>query len=60
VRKVGPRIHLAIITLAWGAVMIGMGFVKDWEQMAAMRVLLGFLEAGESLSRLWPRPALHG
>lgn len=50
-RKVGPRIHLAIITLFWGACMIGMGFVKDWEQMAGMRVLLGFLEAGESPPR---------
>ncbi len=46
VRKIGPRIHLAIITLFWGACMIGMGFVKNWEQMAGMRVLLGFLEAG--------------
>ncbi|KAK4124656.1 general substrate transporter [Parathielavia appendiculata] len=46
VRKIGPRIHLAIITLLWGAVMVGMGFVKTWEEMAGMRVLLGFLEAG--------------
>ncbi|SPO00345.1 related to putative tartrate transporter [Cephalotrichum gorgonifer] len=46
VRKLGPRIHLAAITLLWGALMIGMGFVKTWEQMAAMRVLLGVLEAG--------------
>jgi MFS family permease len=46
VRSIGPRIHLAAITFAWGAVMIGMGFVKDFGQLAGMRVLLGFLEAG--------------
>ncbi|KAL2268368.1 hypothetical protein VTJ83DRAFT_3214 [Remersonia thermophila] len=45
-RKVGPRIHLAMITILWGGVMIGMGFVKTWEQMTAMRLLLGVLEAG--------------
>jgi hypothetical protein len=26
--------------------MVGMGFVKNWEEMAGLRVLLGFLEAG--------------
>lgn len=26
--------------------MIGMGFVKTWQQLAAMRVILGFFEAG--------------
>ncbi|KAF7324581.1 Pantothenate transporter liz1 [Mycena kentingensis (nom. inval.)] len=46
VRKFGPRRHLAAITLLWGAVMIGMGFVKNWEQLAALRVVLGILEAG--------------
>jgi MFS family permease len=46
VRALGPRIHLATITLLWGSVMIGMSFVKDWQTMAGMRVLLGVLEAG--------------
>jgi MFS family permease len=46
VRKLGPRIHLSVITLLWGAVMIGMGFVKDWQELAALRVILGVLEAG--------------
>lgn len=46
VRKVGPRVHLAGITLLWGAVMIGMGFVQKWEDLAALRVILGILEAG--------------
>lgn len=46
VRKLGPRVHLAIITVAWGSVMIGMGFVRDWQVLAALRVVLGILEAG--------------
>jgi sugar phosphate permease len=46
VRKIGPRIHMAVITILWGGVMIGMGFVKKWDEMAGLRVLLGFLEAG--------------
>ncbi|CAM1502709.1 Fc.00g074850.m01.CDS01 [Cosmosporella sp. VM-42] len=46
IRKIGPRIHLAFITLLWGAVMIGMGFVKNFQQIAALRTVLGLLEAG--------------
>jgi len=46
IRKLGPRLHLSSITTAWGAVMIGMGFVKDWESLAGLRVILGILEAG--------------
>jgi MFS family permease len=46
VRKVGPRIFLAAITVLWGSNMIGMGFVKSWDQLAGLRVLLGVLEAG--------------
>lgn len=44
VRKVGPRLHLSAITLLWGAVMIAMGFAKDWKVMSGLRVLLGVLE----------------
>ncbi|KAL2023726.1 hypothetical protein VTK56DRAFT_1440 [Thermocarpiscus australiensis] len=46
VRKLGPRIHLALITLFWGAVMVGMGFVNNWQAMTGLRVVLGVLEAG--------------
>lgn len=46
VRAVGPRVHLASITVAWGAVMIGMGFVQTFEALAALRVVLGIFEAG--------------
>jgi MFS family permease len=46
IKKIGPRLHLGTITLLWGACMIGMGFVKDWKTLAALRVILGILEAG--------------
>ncbi|KAF2753132.1 major facilitator superfamily transporter [Pseudovirgaria hyperparasitica] len=46
VRKIGPRVHLSTITLLWGAVMIGMGFVREWQQLAALRLVLGIFEAG--------------
>ena len=46
VRFLGPRNFLSVIVVAWGAVMIGMGFVKSYGSLAALRVILGILEAG--------------
>ncbi|GAA5940725.1 hypothetical protein JCM3775_004880 [Rhodotorula graminis] len=46
IRKIGPRNQLATITIAWGAVMLGMAFITNWEQLAVCRTLLGFFEAG--------------
>lgn len=46
VRKLGPRAFLSTIVILWGAVMLGMGFVHDWESLAGLRVVLGILEAG--------------
>lgn len=45
-RKIGPRWFLSGITLAWGVVMIGIGFVKTWQTLAGLRVLVGVFEAG--------------
>ncbi|KAK4046707.1 hypothetical protein OIV83_005910 [Microbotryomycetes sp. JL201] len=45
-RKAGCRNWLSFIAVAWGAVMLGMGFVNNWHQLAACRVILGLLEAG--------------
>jgi MFS family permease len=45
-RKLGPKNFLAFITVAWGATMIGFGFVKKWEDLVGLRVILGVLEAG--------------
>lgn len=49
-RKVGPRIFLPMITFLWGACMICFGFVKTWEQMIPLRLVLGIFEAGKSCS----------
>ncbi|KAK8228866.1 general substrate transporter [Phyllosticta capitalensis] len=46
VRKIGPRLHLAAITVFWGATMIGMGFAPTWNALAGLRALLGIFEAG--------------
>jgi len=46
IKYVGPKPFLSLITLLWGAVMIGMGFVKTWQTMAGLRVILGIFEAG--------------
>ncbi|CAH0055902.1 unnamed protein product [Clonostachys solani] len=45
-RKVGPRLYLGSIVVAWGGVMVAMGFVQDHNQLIAMRTLLGLFEAG--------------
>jgi len=46
VRYLGPRVFLSFIVVAWGAVMIGMGFSDSFGTLAALRVVLGILEAG--------------
>ncbi|KAK2043868.1 major facilitator superfamily transporter [Colletotrichum somersetense] len=46
VRKIGPRLHLGMLTLLWGGVMIGMGFSRRYSHLYACRILLGVLEAG--------------
>jgi MFS family permease len=44
-RKLGPRPFLAGITLAFGLVVLGFGFVNNWADLAGLRVLLGAFEA---------------
>ncbi|KAF2674723.1 MFS general substrate transporter [Microthyrium microscopicum] len=46
IKKIGPRVFLSTIVFSWGVIMIGMGFIKNWQSMAALRVVLGILEAG--------------
>ena len=41
-----PSMWLPIIMVAWGIVMIGMGFVKNFAGLMATRVFLGATEAG--------------
>jgi len=45
-RKVGSANWLSFIAFAWGCTMIGQGFVKSYQTLAACRVILGLFEAG--------------
>ncbi|KAF2219522.1 major facilitator superfamily domain-containing protein [Elsinoe ampelina] len=45
-RKIGPRIFLSALAFGWGVVMIGMGLVNTWPELAGLRVILGVFEAG--------------
>ncbi|KJF61342.1 phthalate transporter [Coccidioides immitis RS] len=45
-RKVGPRIFLPGICFLWGALVIGLGFAKNWTTVVGLRLVLGILEAG--------------
>lgn len=46
IRKIGPRIFLPTIAVAWGVVMVGSAFVRTWGQMIPMRLILGLFEGG--------------
>ncbi|EKC99973.1 hypothetical protein A1Q2_05737 [Trichosporon asahii var. asahii CBS 8904] len=41
-----PSMWIPIIMIAWGAVMIGMGFVENFAGLLAARIILGVAEAG--------------
>lgn len=46
IREVGAARFLGTITIAWGLVTIGLGFVSSWVAAAVLRSLLGVFEAG--------------
>ena len=48
-RRVGTANWLSFIAFSWGTVMLGQGFVKNFQALAVCRTLLGFFEAGEFL-----------
>ncbi|KAK4214814.1 major facilitator superfamily domain-containing protein [Rhypophila decipiens] len=41
-----PSVFIPIIMVAWGASMLGMGFVTNWSGLMAARWFLGLAEAG--------------
>lgn len=45
-RKFGTANWLAFIAFAWGTVMLGQGFTKNYHALAGCRALLGLFEAG--------------
>ncbi|XP_006461260.1 hypothetical protein AGABI2DRAFT_192788 [Agaricus bisporus var. bisporus H97] len=42
---IGIRPWITSCVVAWGAVSFSMGFVKNWQQLTALRLLLGVFEA---------------
>ncbi|BEI82241.1 hypothetical protein CcaverHIS002_0301090 [Cutaneotrichosporon cavernicola] len=44
-RVFGAKIWLGGATVLWGVMMLCMGFVKNWQQLTALRALLGVFEA---------------
>lgn len=46
IRRIGARIWMSFLIIAWGACVLGMGFVDDWVQLTVCRLLLGCFEAG--------------
>lgn len=46
IRKVGARLWMSFLIIAWGAVVLGMGFVDSWVTLTVCRALLGVFEAG--------------
>ncbi|KAF2685922.1 MFS general substrate transporter [Lentithecium fluviatile CBS 122367] len=45
-KKLAPSTWLSAIMVLWGISTIGMGLVNNFEGLVAMRVILGFFEAG--------------
>ncbi|CAO2655022.1 Nn.00g117550.m01.CDS01 [Neocucurbitaria sp. VM-36] len=46
IRRLGARIWLSFLIIAWGLCVLGMGFVKNWQVLTVLRALLGIFEAG--------------
>ncbi|KAL1605513.1 hypothetical protein SLS59_003315 [Nothophoma quercina] len=46
IRRLGARIWLPTLITAWGACVLGMGFVHDWKVLTVLRAFLGIFEAG--------------
>ncbi|KAI1101960.1 MFS general substrate transporter [Jackrogersella minutella] len=45
-KRVGPRFYLPGLVVGFGAVSVGTAFVKTFEQLCAVRALLGIFEGG--------------
>ncbi|KAF2129232.1 retrograde regulation protein 2 [Dothidotthia symphoricarpi CBS 119687] len=46
IRRLGARLWLSFLIVAWGACVFGMGFVYSWKVLTVLRALLGVFEAG--------------
>jgi MFS family permease len=45
-RLVGPRIWFAFITFCFGIITLGTAFIRTWQQMIVIRILLGISMSG--------------
>lgn len=45
-KRVGPRWYIPALVFGFGSVSIGTAFVKTYEQLIGVRVLLGVFEGG--------------
>ncbi|KAF3920477.1 hypothetical protein ABW20_dc0106454 [Dactylellina cionopaga] len=48
VRKFGPRNFITTICILWSCIVIGLGFVKHWQHLMGLRIILGLFEGGFS------------
>ncbi|CAN9440396.1 unnamed protein product [Alternaria alternata] len=50
-RKVGPRLFLPGICVAWGAVIVGFGFTNNWQSLIPLRIFImeGVITIGVAL-----------
>ncbi|EEP76666.1 conserved hypothetical protein [Uncinocarpus reesii 1704] len=46
IRFVGPRLWFSMTTICFGLITLGTAFVKTWQQMIVLRVLLGMSMSG--------------
>ena len=46
IRRIGARWWLSGLITAWGACVLGMGFIHTWQSLTALRAFLGIFEAG--------------
>ncbi|CAH0043361.1 unnamed protein product [Clonostachys solani] len=46
IRRVGARWWLSFLVTTWGASVLGMGFIHNWQTLTVLRTLLGIFEAG--------------
>ncbi|CAG8961792.1 hypothetical protein HYFRA_00006335 [Hymenoscyphus fraxineus] len=46
IRRIGARLWMTFLIIAWGLCVLGMGFIDHWRVLAVLRALLGVFEAG--------------
>jgi MFS family permease len=46
IARVRPSLYLCGLALVWGVVAAFMALTKNWQQLAGVRFVLGFVESG--------------